>query len=557
MGNNGIRVEDLLNMEKMETSKLIAGFKGIGNTITTINIVADPDIMEWTHPGEFLFTTAYYFTESNIQNFKDLLIKCSNNKLAGMGVKLRPYMDELPADVINLADQLNFPLVDVDGEMALSDIIMPAYREIFKKQASLLDRIESVQGLFTSAMLDGKGIPEIVSIVEDNIKNPTVLSLSYMDTMELEFGNISEASKEVFLEDVKKFDRLAKGKNLNKKIQEDKILHNGKFIKRIIVPIILKDRVYGHFFAWSTSSPLGGFDISILESAATITALSVLQDLSIKEVEIRYRSEFFEDLISPDIKRRGKALERAHFLNLSLDKYYVVEVMSFKFPDEDRGKDEDGELIFEYLKEYANIIVMAVEDVMDYYDLDGIVSTKLSGIQILLSFDELDSIDEKLDRFNDRVLDALIQRYPTMDIKVGVGRVYKGLDEINKSFSDAVKAIRTGKIVSDDDVIAYNELGIFKILSQDFLTEELEDFYELTLEPLVKYDNERSTELVKTLSAYFEHNGNLTRMSENLFTHYNTILYRINRINEITEMDLDDPNDRLNLEIALKIKELL
>ena len=46
-------------------------------------------------------------------------------------------------------------------------------------------------------------------------------------------------------------------------------------------------------------------------------------------------------------------------------------------------------------------------------------------------------------------------------------------------------------------------------------------------------------------------------MSDALYTHYNTILYRINRINEITGMNLDDPNDRLNLEIALKIKELL
>ena len=169
MGNNGIRVEDLLKMDKMKTSKLIAGFKGIGNTITTINVVADPDIMEWAQSGEFLFTTAYYFTESNIQNFKDMLIKSSNNKLAGIGVKVKPYMDELPADVINLADQLNFPLVDIDEDVALSDIMMPASREIFKKQASLLDRIESVQGLFTSAMLDGKGIPEIVSIVENNI----------------------------------------------------------------------------------------------------------------------------------------------------------------------------------------------------------------------------------------------------------------------------------------------------------------------------------------------------------------------------------------------------
>ena len=117
---------------------------------------------------------------------------------------------------------------------------------------------------------------------------------------------------------------------------------------------------------------------------------------------------------------------------------------------------------------------------------------------------------------------------------------------MNRSFSDAVKAIRIGKAIIDEKIVAFDEWGIFKILCQDFLMEELEDFYNTTLKPLADYDNQKSTELVKTLEAYFEYNGNLTRMSEKLYTHYNTILYRINRINEITGMDLDNPNDRLN-----------
>jgi transcriptional regulator, CdaR family len=46
-------------------------------------------------------------------------------------------------------------------------------------------------------------------------------------------------------------------------------------------------------------------------------------------------------------------------------------------------------------------------------------------------------------------------------------------------------------------------------------------------------------------------------MSETLYTHYNTILYRINRIQEITGANLNDSNDRLNLEIALKIRQMI
>ena len=131
------------------------------------------------------------------------------------------------------------------------------------------------------------------------------------------------------------------------------------------------------------------------------------------------------------------------------------------------------------------------------------------------------------------------------------------MDNVDKSFQDAVRTVRIGKVITSKEIVTFDELGIFKILSQDTLVDELEDFYNSTLKPLVDYDNKKSTELVKTLDVYFKNNGNLTRISEQLFTHYNTILYRISRISEITGMDLEDPNHRLNLEIAIKIKELL
>lgn len=198
-GQNGIRVEDMLKMNMMKSSTLIAGFKGIGNTVSTVNIVADPDIMDWVQAGEFLLTTAYYFTQNNIDNLKNLIRKASYNNLAGIGVKIKPYMDELPKEVIKLADDLNFPLIDIDQNIPLSDIMMPVSKEIFRKQASLLDRIESVHSKFTSAILDGKGTIEIVNIVQKNIKNPTILSLDYLDKIEFAFGNINEESKKIYI----------------------------------------------------------------------------------------------------------------------------------------------------------------------------------------------------------------------------------------------------------------------------------------------------------------------------------------------------------------------
>ncbi|HFL3828692.1 TPA: PucR family transcriptional regulator, partial [Clostridioides difficile] len=397
-------------------------------------------------------------------------------------------------------------------------------------------------------------IEEVVQVIHENIKNPVVLNLNFSNQTYKQLANISQETRREIFKDIDSFYDSNDGRSKLKKLDEDKVLIDGKFVNRMIMPIILKDNVYGHIFTWSINTPLGGFDLSIIESASTTIALAVLQELSVKEVEIRYRSEFFEDLISADAKRKRKALERAHFFNLKPNDYYIIEVMSFKLKFEDEKNDE---YFFEYLQDYVNTTVATVENMMTYLNLEGIVATKLNGIQILLGFREATSIDSRLKDFNDRILKALGEKFKNMEVKIGVGRAYKGLDNVNRSFSDAVKTIRTGKVLTENDVVTFDELGIFKILCQDFLTDELEDFYNTTLKPLVDYDNKKSTELVKTLEAYFKYNGNLTRMSEQLFTHYNTILYRINRINDITGMNLDDSNDRLNLEIALKIRELL
>ncbi|MDF2804978.1 MAG: transcriptional regulator, CdaR [Anaerocolumna sp.] len=56
---------------------------------------------------------------------------------------------------------------------------------------------------------------------------------------------------------------------------------------------------------------------------------------------------------------------------------------------------------------------------------------------------------------------------------------------------------------------------------------------------------------------YFKHSGNLKKVSEEMFTHYNTIIYRIQRIKEITGVDFDDYDEILNLQIALKIHEFM
>ncbi|NLC04745.1 MAG: PucR family transcriptional regulator [Tissierellia bacterium] len=553
---NGITVEDMLKLDIMKGCKLVAGFKGIRNTISRVNIMADPEIMEWIHEGEFLLTTAYFFEkEHDIKAQKELLNVCYNKKLAGIGIKVSPYLNELPPEIIILANKLNLPIIDIHQSIPLADIMMSTFKEIFNKQASLLERIEHLHEKLMAVMMEGKGVNEIVRVVHENIRNPAILVMNFSDeTIEHLYDKDIEIKSEL-LKEINDFYAPNNIKNKVKRLDEDKVLINGKYIKRMVMPIIIRDNIYGHLFSWATNMPLGGFDLAIIESASTTIGLSLLQDLSVKEVEIRYRSEFFEDLISLDAKRKKKALDRARFFNLNPDNKYLIEVISCRMIWD--LHDEDEEESINYIRDFVNTIVPSIEELVVYLKLEGLVSTKVNGMQILLGFENEKSTMKKLDEFNNRLMEILNKKSKSIEFKMGVGRIYPGLENVNKSFLDALRAVRIGKSISNKEIVTFDELGIFKILSQDFLNEELEDFYNTTLKPLVDYDEKKSTELVKTLEIFFKNTGNLTRISEQLFAHYNTVLYRINRINEITGMSLEDPNHRLNLEIALKIKDLL
>lgn len=551
---NGISLEDMLKLDVMGKSKLIAGFKGVRNTVSRVNVVADPDIFDWVQEGEFLLTTAYSFKKDDVEAMKQFIKKASQNKLAGVGIKILPYLDSLPQEVIDYADKLNFPVVDIHYSIPLSAIMMEVLKTIFNKHTSLLERIEKVHEQFMEVMLEGKGIREVIDIVGQNIRNPVVLKLKLSNETIGKFEGIDKKTKEELLKDVDKFYNSKDGRSTTRRLHEKKVLISGKYVNKMVMPIVLKDDVYGHIFAWSTTTPLGGFDLSIIESASSIIALFVLQELNVKEVETNYRSQFFEDLISNDSKRRNKAIEKCRFFNLRPEDYYVVQVLDFKLKFSQERKEKQ---LLDSLRDNGNTVVMIVEEIMDYLNLKGIASTKLNGVYVLLSFNEEREIKKKLDKFNEYVINSLDNKLRNMYVKIGIGRAYKGLNKVGKSLSDALKALRMCEESSNIKVLNYDDLGIYKILSQDLLTEELEDFYNKTLKVLVDYDKKKSTELVRTLKAYFKYNGNLSKMSQYLYTHYNTILYRINRIEEITGMKLDNPNDRLNLEIALKIKEIL
>jgi purine catabolism regulator len=96
---------------------------------------------------------------------------------------------------------------------------------------------------------------------------------------------------------------------------------------------------------------------------------------------------------------------------------------------------------------------------------------------------------------------------------------------------------------------------VYRLLFQLEYHPELQAFKQEMLGPLLAYDG--GGELLRTLETYFRHNGNISQAADALFIHRNTLIYRMERIAEITGLDLDNTETRLALQLALRIHKML
>lgn len=101
--------------------------------------------------------------------------------------------------------------------------------------------------------------------------------------------------------------------------------------------------------------------------------------------------------------------------------------------------------------------------------------------------------------------------------------------------------------------------GSYRLLLRLFVThpEDVRHFYEGTVGPIVRYDRHYSTDLVATLESYLEHNGNMNATAAAMFAHRHTIAYRLDRIRELSGLDLAQGEDRERLGLGLKAYRIL
>jgi PucR family transcriptional regulator, purine catabolism regulatory protein len=156
-----------------------------------------------------------------------------------------------------------------------------------------------------------------------------------------------------------------------------------------------------------------------------------------------------------------------------------------------------------------------------------------------------------------RVASLLGRAAGAMSWAAGLGEVARGPAEMRRSYREARDAARLGQLVHGPRQVARAaDLGVYRLLLRLRDSGELEAFCHSTLGPL-SGEERTGGALLETLEVFFACNGNLSEAARRLHLHRNSLIYRLNRARDLLGQDLEDPEVRLSLQLALKARCVL
>lgn len=143
LSERGITIEALMKYDMMKDAVVAAGEKGVSRVITGANIMEVPDILEWTRAGEILITTAYSIRD-DVRAQRNLIPLLNNKGLAGLAIKTKRYLEKIPTIMIEEANRLNFPIIELPFDLSFSELMNTILLEIYNKQSDILMRMDEI-----------------------------------------------------------------------------------------------------------------------------------------------------------------------------------------------------------------------------------------------------------------------------------------------------------------------------------------------------------------------------------------------------------------------------
>jgi PucR family transcriptional regulator, purine catabolism regulatory protein len=539
-----LTVGEALALPVLAQGRCVAGAGGLENRIRWVHIVDMPDARyEWGKPDVLLLTTGYGLPQGEDRQAA-FVAKLVAERFAGMVLSVGDRLPQTPAALAAQAEALDFPIIELPLHVNFVDVTEAIFERIISQQYRLLQQAGSINQRLTEHVLQGGDLDSLAHTMSGLLQRSiTIEDISMRVLATAQHGAVDEArersvaSGHATAELVDRlvaqgiYDRLAHGLQ---PVYVPAIPELGMTMERIVAPIVVAREMQGYMWIIAGERELTDLDAAAIGHGATVAALVLLQQQAAREAQDALRGDLFERLLQEDMDV-GRLSDEARRLGYSPGRAHQVLVLHASPAVGGSPRSALTAVENEVRRGWGQVLPVWRED-----ELVLVIECDREGAGAEMA----------------RQLAARFSR-PACPLLVALGEVAPGEESIRRSYAQARDAVRIYLLLGKTEGVAdFEEVGCLYWLLR-MPSEELEDNrYYRVVKNLAAYDEAHNRELLKTLEVYLDCGGSLVQAADALHVHRNTLLQRLERIEEVLLVDLRAPWNRLNLQLALKCLRL-
>jgi PucR family transcriptional regulator, purine catabolism regulatory protein len=551
----GLPVRSLLTLASLRGATVLAGAAGLDREVRRVNVMEVPDILPWVKPHELLLTTGFPLRAAssaggpvNPAAFCRLVTDLDGRGLSAIAIKLGRYLDELPPAVLQLADRIGIPVLRVPDGVAFDDVITDVFTELIDQQSGAMARADELHRALAAIVLEGGDLPQIADEVA-RLLDAAVLICTPDGRVRAEGGAPDRLRELPLFHDSGRFlvEQLRLG------VQP---APGGRAGEVALVSIIAGGTDHGRIAAYRPGGPLPPPGVQALERAATVVALAITKQLAVSAVEDKYRGDYLRDVLTGDAGEVDAVVAHCASLGWDVDRPMVVVVAELDADDIGRPPPP-GPISPRSPQER---FTAAWQQVVRARDKAAPVVGFSSEVVALLPVDLID--DATSPDAVARTVDAVVTSVAgdrgggRRSFCAGVSRLVADPAGIAQAYTEARKAVAVGRRVRGRGSVShFDSLGVHRLLSLVPDASELRSFATEMLGDLAR-DTAEATDLRHTLQTLLDTNLNVAETARVLHFHYNTLRYRIGKLERIVGPFTTDAHLRLDVALALQVIEM-
>ncbi|MGI8667186.1 MAG: PucR family transcriptional regulator [Jatrophihabitans sp.] len=559
---DGLSVRELLATPSLAGTTVLAGHSGLDRIVRGVNVMEVPDILAWVKPHELLLTTAFPLTQGRQQvpaearepaeSLLELITALNSRQLAALAIKLGRYLDAVPQQVLDAADRLGFPILRLPDKVAFDEVLPELFGQLLDQQSQVLAQADALHRAISAIVLGGGGLAEIaaeVSRLLDCLALVTtpdgrVLAAEGPEPHRwaLDAPELFEASGRLMVE------RLRIG-------TQGTAGPAGRTGTAVMTSIVAGGLDHGRIVAYRRDGGLPPGTVQALERVAIVAALTITKELAVAAVEGKFRGDYLRDVLTGLVPVDDQVVEHCRSLGWSIDHPMVVVVAELDPVETDpAGPGAPGA--------FDRPVVHRSQHERFTSAWQQVVRVRDKSAPVVGFSQELVALIPVRTGTPEAVVAEIVAAVTgdrgggRRSFCAGVSRVVDSPAAIAAGYAQARKAVAVGRRVHGHGSVShFDSLGVHRLLSLVPDTAELKSFATEVLAELAT-ESADAADLRTTLQTLLDTNLNVAETARLLHFHYNTLRYRIGKLERIVGPFTSDPNLRLDVALALQVVQM-